>query len=99
MPRSRPVWCLRASPGAAHGFAFLGTPWYVPATARCQAARNAEVVVAFRGLDETLERTVRAWVNWPLEQIVFGACLVDDGTGFDGIRPCPLPSGCLLDVH
>lgn len=60
---------------------------------------NAEVVVGFSGVDETIERTVHARTSWPVERLVFGACFVDvlkdnreiDWNAFDAIRPCRLP--------
>ena len=67
---------------------------------------NAEVVVAFSGVDETIERPVHAQAHWPVEQLRFGCCFADiledhpggDGpprrinwAAFDRIRPCPLP--------
>lgn len=67
---------------------------------------NAEVVVAFSGVDETIERPVHAQAHWPVEQLRFGCCFDDiledhpggDGpplrinwAAFDRIRPCPLP--------
>ena len=60
---------------------------------------NAELVVAFSGIDETLERPVHARASWPVERIVFGRCFVDmleqegdvariDWSLFDRTRPC-----------
>ena len=65
---------------------------------RCQA----EVVVAFSGVDETIERTVHARASWPQERLAYGRCFVDlldhqagearvDWQRFDRTRPCPLP--------
>ena len=59
---------------------------------------NAEVLVAFSGVDETIERTVHARASWPVQSMEFGACFVDvltgnseiDWAGFDAIRPCPV---------
>jgi inward rectifier potassium channel len=62
---------------------------------------NAELVVAFSGIDETLERPVHARASWPVEQIAFGRCFVDmlehqgdttqiDWAAFDRTRPCSL---------
>jgi inward rectifier potassium channel len=61
---------------------------------------NAELVVAFSGIDETLERPVHARTSWPAEQIAFGCCFVDmleqhngeariDWSLFDRTRRCP----------
>jgi inward rectifier potassium channel len=61
---------------------------------------NAELVVAFSGIDETLERPVHARTSWPAEQIAFGCCFVDmlqhtngetriDWSLFDRTRLCP----------
>ena len=38
---------------------------------------QAEVVVAFSGMDETIERSVRAQAHWPVEHLHFGSCFVD----------------------
>lgn len=38
---------------------------------------NAELVVAFAGVDETLERPVHARHSWPGERIAFGRCFED----------------------
>lgn len=35
------------------------------------------VVVAFRGLDETIERPVHAQAHWPVEQARIGRCFAD----------------------
>ena len=35
---------------------------------------NAEVVVAFSGVDETIERSVHAQAHWPVEHLHFGYC-------------------------
>ena len=62
---------------------------------------NAELVVAFSGVDETLERPVHASMSWSAEQIHFGQCFVDmlqqwsgdthiDWSRFDSTRPCLL---------
>ena len=64
-------------------------------------ALNAELVVAFSGVDETLERPIHARTSWPVDRIVFGRCFVDmlehqgeptqiDWSAFDRTRPCPL---------
>ena len=45
---------------------------------------NAELVVAFSGIDETLERPVHARASWPVEQIAFGRCFVDMLGQYDG---------------
>lgn len=62
---------------------------------------KAEVVVAFSGVDETIERSVHARASWPVDRLVFGACFEDvltgndgeqiDWSAFDAIHPCPLP--------
>jgi len=60
---------------------------------------NAELVVAFSGIDETLERPVHARTNWPVDHIAFGRCFVDmlehngeltrlDWSLFDRTRSC-----------
>ena len=60
---------------------------------------NAELVVAFSGIDETLERPVHARSSWSVEQIAFGRCFVDmlehdgeiaslDWSQFDSTRAC-----------
>ena len=46
---------------------------------------NAELVVAFSGIDETLERPVHARASWPVERIAFGRCFVDMLEQEDGI--------------
>lgn len=62
---------------------------------------NAELVVSFAGLDETLERPVHARASWPLDRIAFGRCFVDmveDASGatrinweaFDRTLPCAI---------
>jgi inward rectifier potassium channel len=38
---------------------------------------HAEVVVAFSGVDETIERPVHAQAHWPLERLRFGFCFAD----------------------
>lgn len=61
---------------------------------------NAEVLVAFSGVDETIERPIHAQASWPWEQIHYGACFTDmfqstqrlNWAVFDSIRPCPLSS-------
>lgn len=63
---------------------------------------NAELVVAFSGVDATLERPIHAEASWPADRIRFGACFADmvslpdnsgerriDWSAFDLIRPCP----------
>ena len=68
---------------------------------------NAELVVAFSGVDETLERPVHARSSWSVDQIQFGYCFVDmlehqgaetriDWTLFDRTRPCPLPRASVV---
>ncbi len=53
---------------------------------------HAEVVVAFSGMDETIERPVHAQAHWPVERLRFGCCFADiieenpSGTGNDGER-------------
>jgi inward rectifier potassium channel len=62
---------------------------------------NAELVVAFSGVDETIERPVHSRWSWPVEQIGYGLCFQDmvetegnlhriDWSAFDRTRPCPL---------
>ena len=62
---------------------------------------NAEVVVAFNGVDEIMERAVHARASWSVEQLVFGSCFIDmleavdgdqriDWSAFDRTRPCPM---------
>ncbi|MFQ6538477.1 MULTISPECIES: ion channel [Aphanothece] len=64
-------------------------------------ARNAELVVAFSGIDETIERPVHSRSSWPVQRIGFGLCFVDmvetegdshriDWSAFDRTRRCPL---------
>jgi inward rectifier potassium channel len=64
-------------------------------------ARNAELVVAFSGIDETIERPVHSRCSWPVHRIGYGLCFVDmvetegdvhriDWSAFDRTRPCPL---------
>lgn len=48
-------------------------------------AMNAELVVAFSGIDETLERPVHARASWPVERIAFGRCFVDMLQQEDGV--------------
>jgi inward rectifier potassium channel len=61
---------------------------------------NAELVVSFSGIDETLERPVHARTSWPAERIAFGCCFLDmlhningepgiDWSLFDRTRLCP----------
>jgi len=38
---------------------------------------QAQVVVAFSGVDETIERSVHAQAHWPAEQLRFGYCFAD----------------------
>jgi inward rectifier potassium channel len=65
-------------------------------------AQNAELVVAFSGVDETIERPVHSRWSWPVERIGYGLCFLDmvetegdlhriDWSAFDRTRPCPLP--------
>ena len=67
---------------------------------------NAELVVAFSGIDATLERPLHAEASWPTDRIRFGACFADmvslpdnrgerriDWSVFDQIRPCPSSTG------
>ena len=62
---------------------------------------HAEVLVAFSGVDETIERPIHAHASWPAERIQFGACFADmmtfrhnedrhqiDWSAFDRIRGC-----------
>ena len=35
------------------------------------------MVVAFSGVDETIERSVHAQAHWPVEHLHFGSCFVD----------------------
>jgi inward rectifier potassium channel len=51
---------------------------------------NAEVVVAFSGVDETIERPVHAQAHWPMEQLRFSCCFADileDHPSGDGDGP------------
>jgi inward rectifier potassium channel len=41
------------------------------------ARLHAEVVVAFSGMDQTIERPVHAQAHWPLERLRFGYCFAD----------------------
>ena len=41
------------------------------------ARLHAEVVVAFSGVDQTIERPVHAQAHWPLERLRFGFCFAD----------------------
>jgi inward rectifier potassium channel len=50
------------------------------------AASQADIVVSFSGIDETLERPIHAHHNYPLSQVLFGQAFVDmmqekDGEG------------------
>ena len=38
---------------------------------------HGEVLVAFSGMDETIERPVHAQAHWPLERLRFGYCFTD----------------------
>jgi len=64
---------------------------------------NAELVVAFSGIEATIERPLHAQSSWPIDQIRFGACFADivlppdhggehriDWSAFDQLRPCLL---------
>ena len=64
---------------------------------------NAELVVAFSGIEATIERPLHAQASWPVDQIRFGACFADmvsppeqggerriDWSAFDQLRRCPL---------
>jgi inward rectifier potassium channel len=55
-------------------------------TPRELAASGADIVVSFRGIDETLERPIYAHHNYPISQVLFGLAFVDmmqeeDGEG------------------
>ena len=65
------------------------------------AAANGEIVVAFSGIDATLERPIHARTSYAAAQLVYGACFVDlldtrqpqpviDFSRFNQLRPCPL---------
>ncbi|MEB3350216.1 MAG: ion channel [Cyanobacteriota bacterium] len=41
------------------------------------ARLHAEVVVAFSGVDQTIERPVHAQAHWPLQRLRFGFCFAD----------------------
>lgn len=41
------------------------------------ARLHADVVVAFSGVDQTIERPVHAQGHWPLERLRFGCCFAD----------------------
>ncbi len=60
---------------------------------------HAEILVAFSGVDETLERPVHARYSYPADRIHFGECFVDmmensgdqrliDWSNFNQTRPC-----------
>lgn len=63
--------------------------------------RQAEILIAFSGIDETLERPIYAHHNFPASQVLFGQGFVDmmrddDGQGpsfdfanFNRTHPCP----------
>lgn len=69
---------------------------------------NAELVVSFSGVDETIERPVHSRCSWPMGRIGFGLCFLDmveveqvqdgdhlhriDWSAFDRTRTCPLTS-------
>lgn len=65
------------------------------------AASQAEILVSFRGIDETLERPVYAHHHVPVSQVLFGQGFVDmmqaeegrdkriDFTNFNRTHPCP----------
>jgi inward rectifier potassium channel len=46
-------------------------------TPRDLAAGEAEILVSFRGIDETLERPIHAHQNYPISQVLFGQAFVD----------------------
>jgi inward rectifier potassium channel len=46
-------------------------------TARDLAAGEAEILVSFRGIDETLERPIYAHHNYPISRVLFGQAFVD----------------------
>lgn len=63
------------------------------------AAAQAEVLVGFSGMDETLQRPVQARCSYPADRIHYGSCFVDmvEGAGdqrlidwsrFNQTRPC-----------
>lgn len=70
------------------------------------ADRHAELVVAFSGVDETIERPIHSRCSWPMSRIGLGLCFIDmvevervenggdlhriDWSAFDRTRPCPL---------
>ncbi len=64
------------------------------------AQGNGEIIVAFSGVDEDLERSIHARDSYPVEQIARGYCFEDmvetrgdtrliDLSRFNRIRPCP----------
>jgi inward rectifier potassium channel len=54
---------------------------------------NAEVLISFSGVDETIERPVHAQAHWPVDELRYGCCFADiledhlSGTG-DGPPRC-----------
>lgn len=52
---------------------------------------NAEVLVAFSGVDETIERSLHAQASWPEDQIRFGACFADTARAATASRAGPKP--------
>lgn len=46
-------------------------------TPQALAASNADIVVSFSGIDETLERPIHAHHNFPISQVLFGQAFVD----------------------
>ena len=73
-------------------------------TARDLAAGEAEILVSFRGIDETLERPIYAHHNYPISRVLFGEGFVDmmqeeegqgqriDFANFNRTHPCPCAS-------
>ncbi len=55
-------------------------------TAESLAARNAEILVSLRGLDETFVSTIHARMTYPPDQIVWGRRLADILTDLPGGR-------------
>ncbi|MBE9154515.1 ion channel [Cyanobium sp. LEGE 06113] len=73
---------------------------------------NAELVVSFSGVDETIERPIHSRCSWPMSRIGFGLCFLDmveveqvkdgddrhriDWSAFDRTRNCPLKPAASL---
>jgi len=62
---------------------------------------QADIVVSFSGIDETLERPIHAHHNYPISQVLFGQAFVDmmreddeegqrfESANFNRTRICP----------